>query len=113
MPLTRAERGAVTRAALLRSASKSICELGMHGASIDLITERAGYTKGAFYAHFASKEELFLAMLEEKFAQELERVDATMAGAGQPADEARAAAREFLRYVDRDPDVVQISVDSG
>jgi AcrR family transcriptional regulator len=102
--VTRAQRGAATRAALLRSASKSICELGMHGASIDLITERAGYTKGAFYAHFASKEELFLAMLEEKFAQELERLDTTMVGSGDATDEAREAAGEFLRYVDRDPE---------
>ncbi|HEY5193136.1 MAG TPA: TetR/AcrR family transcriptional regulator [Solirubrobacteraceae bacterium] len=104
MPLTRAERAAATRAALLRSASSSICELGMQGASIDLVAERAGYTKGAFYAHFASKEELFLAMLDERFAQELQRLDATMAGSGEPTDEAREAAGEFLRYVDRDPE---------
>jgi len=101
---TRAERGAATRAALLRSASRSICERGMHGASIDLIAERAGYTKGAFYAHFPSKEALFLVMLEEKFAADLERLEAAMVGAGQPADEARQAAGEFLRYVDRDPE---------
>jgi AcrR family transcriptional regulator len=72
---SRAERGAATRAALLRSASQSICERGMQGASIDLIVERAGYTKGAFYAHFPSKEELFLAMLEEGFAADLERLE--------------------------------------
>ncbi len=76
----------------------------MQGASIDLIAERAGYTKGAFYAHFPSKEELFLAMLEEKFAADLERLEAAMAGSGKPTDEARQAAGEFLHYVDRDPE---------
>jgi AcrR family transcriptional regulator len=76
----------------------------MQGASIDLIAERAGYTKGAFYAHFASKEALFLAMLEEKLAGDLARLEAAMAGSGDPADEARRAAEEFLRYVDRDPE---------
>jgi AcrR family transcriptional regulator len=101
---TRGERQAATRAALLRSASRSICEHGMHGASIDRIAAEAGYTKGAFYANFASKEELFLVILDEKFAAELERLEAAMAGSGEPAEEARRAAEEFLVYVDRDPE---------
>jgi AcrR family transcriptional regulator len=101
---TRPARAAATRAALLRAASHAICERGMHGASIDLIAERAGYTKGAFYAHFASKEALFLAMLEEKLAGDLARLEAAMAGSGDPTDEVRQAASEFLRYVDRDPE---------
>jgi AcrR family transcriptional regulator len=101
---TRGERQAATRAALLRSASRSICEHGMDGASIDRIAAEAGYTKGAFYANFASKEELFLVMLDEKFVAELERLEAAMAGSGEPADEARQAAEEFLIYVDRDPE---------
>jgi AcrR family transcriptional regulator len=76
----------------------------MHGASIDRIAEEAGYTKGAFYANFASKEELFLVMLDEKFAAELERLDAAMVGSGEAADEVRQAAAEFLVYMDRDPE---------
>jgi AcrR family transcriptional regulator len=101
---TRAERGAATRAALLRSASRSICELGMHGASIDLIAARAGYTKGAFYTHFSSKEQLFLVMLEQKFAADLERLKAAMVGVGAATEEARQAAIEFLHYLNRDPE---------
>lgn len=102
--MTRSERQAATRLALLRSASRSICRHGMDGATIDLIAEEAGYTKGAFYANFASKEELFLVMLEEKFAAELERLEAAMGGAGDPAEEARDAAEQFLSYVNSDPD---------
>jgi AcrR family transcriptional regulator len=102
--LTRGERQAATRAALLRSASHSICEHGIQGASIDRIAAQAGYTKGAFYANFASKEELFLVMLDEKFAAELERLEAAMAGSDEPADEARKAAQEFVTYVNRDPE---------
>ena len=71
---SRVQRGEETRAALLRSASRTICEFGMHGASIDRIAADAGYTKGAFYAHFASKEDLFLRMLDEHFATELARL---------------------------------------
>jgi AcrR family transcriptional regulator len=102
--LTRVERQAATRAALLRSASHAICRDGMDGASIDRIAAEAGYTKGAFYANFASKEELFLVVLDEKFAAEIERLEAAMSTPGEPADQARQAAEEFLIYVDRDPE---------
>ena len=101
---SRVERSVQTRAALLRSASRLICELGMHGASIDRIADDAGYTKGAFYAHFASKEDLFLTMLDEHFATELVRLDAVLAGTGDPAEETRAAAEDFLEYIDSDPE---------
>lgn len=101
---TRLERQAATRAALLKAASYTICERGMEGASIDSIAAEAGYTKGAFYANFASKEDMFLAILDEKFDAEMERLEAAMSGAGEPAMEARMAAEEFLTYVDRDPE---------
>jgi AcrR family transcriptional regulator len=101
---TRIERSEETRAALLRSASRLICELGMHGASIDRIAADAGYTKGAFYAHFASKEDLFLVVLDEHFATELARLDVILAGAENPAEEARKAAEDFLAHIDADPE---------
>jgi AcrR family transcriptional regulator len=101
---SRVQRGEETRAALLRSASRTICEFGMHGASIDRIAADAGYTKGAFYAHFASKEDLFLRMLDEHFATELARLDAVLSGTGDPAEEARSAAEDFLEHIDADPE---------
>lgn len=101
---TRSERQAATRASLLRAASHLICGRGMDGASIDRIAAEAGFTKGAFYANFASKEDLFLVMLDEKFAAELERLQDAMAGSGEPAEEARLAAEEFLLNIDRDPE---------
>jgi AcrR family transcriptional regulator len=101
---TRAERQRATRAALLQAATRSICEHGMDGASIDHIAADAGYTKGAFYANFASKEELFLVILDEKFAAEIARLEATMIGSEQPLEEARHAAEDFLAYVVSDPE---------
>ncbi len=102
--LSRVQRGEETRAALLRAASRTICALGMHGASIDRIAAQAGYTKGAFYVHFASKEDLFLTMLDEHFATELARLDAVLSGTGDPAEEARSAAEDFLKHIDADPE---------
>jgi AcrR family transcriptional regulator len=102
--LTRAARQAGTRAALLRSAARLICRHGMHGASIDAIAADAGYTKGAFYANFASKQDLFLTMLEEKFATALADLQEAMPGAGVPQAEAHQAAERFLAYANSDPE---------
>jgi AcrR family transcriptional regulator len=101
---TRAERQAATREALLRSASHEISEHGLDGASIDHIATEAGYTKGAFYANFTSKEDLFLAMLDEKFGTEMRRLEAVLAGGGEAVDVARTAADDLLSYLDRDPE---------
>jgi len=101
---TRAERQAFTRAALLRSASRLICRRGMQGASIDAIAADAGYTKGAFYANFQSKQDLFLAMLDQKFATALADLQAAMPGAGIPEAEAHNAAERFLAYANSDPE---------
>ncbi|MEU7013935.1 TetR/AcrR family transcriptional regulator [Streptomyces sp. NPDC046385] len=54
-----------TRAALLKAALEIFAEHGFHAASIEQICERAGYTRGAYYSNFASKEELFLALFDE------------------------------------------------
>jgi AcrR family transcriptional regulator len=102
--LSRAEKQARTRAALLDSAARTASRLGLDGASIDRIAEDAGYTKGAFYANFKSKEELFLAMLDEKFAAELERLEEVLGGAGEPDEQARRASLGAIRRVSADPD---------
>jgi AcrR family transcriptional regulator len=103
--LTRSERQAATRAALLETAARLFRERGLEGTSIEQIVSAAGYTKGAFYANFASKEDLFLVMLDEKFAAELERMDAALSGGGGvPAEEARNAAEDFIRFAWSDPE---------
>ncbi len=68
--LTREETKARTRQALLKAAAEVFASQGFHGASIDMIAEAAGYTKGAVYAHFANKDELYLALLDEHLSSE-------------------------------------------
>ena len=103
-PKTRRQKQAETRSSLLRSAAKLFCRHGLEGASVDEVAQDAGYTKGAFYSNFKSKEELFLVMLDEKFGSELERIDSLLAGTGEPGDEARDAAQDFVRYINSDPE---------
>lgn len=56
-----------TRAKLVDAAFEVFAEQGFTGASLELICERAGLTRGAFYYNFASKEELFLAVMDREF----------------------------------------------
>jgi AcrR family transcriptional regulator len=96
--LTRREKQQRTRRSLLRAASEVFCRRGLDGASIDEVAQAAGYTKGAFYANFKSKEELFLVMLDERFSEELERLDHLLAGTHEPQEEAAAAAADFINF---------------
>jgi AcrR family transcriptional regulator len=102
--LTRKQKQAKTRSALLDSASKIFCRHGLANASVEQVAEEAGYTKGAFYANFKSKEELFLVMLDEKFSAELERIDRMLAGGDDPGEEAREATEDFMRFSYSDPE---------
>ena len=75
--LTRTQQQAVTRERLLAAAEQVIARHGYGGASIDLITAEAGYSKGAIYSNFASKEAVFLELLRvymERDMAELARI---------------------------------------
>jgi AcrR family transcriptional regulator len=62
------ERTAVTRELLLSAAEQVFARVGYEKAQVEEIAEAAGFSKGALYAHFTSKEELFLALFEAKTA---------------------------------------------
>ena len=76
---------------------------GLDRASIDEIAADAGFTKGAFYANFESKEALFLAMLDERFEQRIGEVEQVWSDGDSPPDQARHSAADFARVVRADP----------
>ena len=53
-------RREATRQRLLDAAAQVFAEVGLATASVEAVCERAGYTRGAFYSNFESKDELFL-----------------------------------------------------
>ncbi len=55
-----------TRRKLLKSARKVFARDGFEAARLEDIASEAGHTRGAFYAHFKSKEDLFFALLEQQ-----------------------------------------------
>lgn len=82
--LTRQESQARTRARLLVSAHQVVARVGYENASIDLIAENAGYSKGAFYSNFSSKEEIFLELLETHASQDVPEITALLEGIDDP-----------------------------
>lgn len=64
--LSRAEQQAQTRAALLEAAARVFVERGFAGASVEAISSQAGFSRGAFYSNFESKEQLFAELLQQR-----------------------------------------------
>lgn len=62
-----------TRDKLFEAAASVFEEQGINAASIEKIAAAAGFTRGAFYSNFASKDELIVAMLEDHVAQTIRR----------------------------------------
>jgi TetR/AcrR family transcriptional regulator, transcriptional repressor for nem operon len=63
-----------TRAGLIEAATELFLEQGLDAPSLDLICERAGYTRGAFYVHFASRDELVGAVIEKSVRELIDAV---------------------------------------
>ncbi len=88
---TRDEQRAQTRSDLLRAAARVFARNGYNGTSVDMVAEAAGYTKGAVYSNFDSKEALFLKLWEDQVANQVRDVAALVA-AHAPEDRATAIA---------------------
>ena len=80
--LTRAGRQAQTRQAKLDAAARVFIRRGFIGSSVEAISEEAGYTRGAFYSNFESKEQLFAELLQQR-AYGVYREMAEQAAAGK------------------------------
>lgn len=63
-----------TRQRLLDAALEVFAEQGVHAAPIEVIAERAGFSRGAFYSNFESKFELFFALAQREHDLRLERL---------------------------------------
>lgn len=101
--LTQAERKQRTRANLVATARSVFLERGLHGASLDEIAERAGYSKGAVYSNFAGKDELFLAVLDAQFEQRARVLADVVLDEERLEDSYRAVARSMVAADEDEP----------
>src|ERR1035438_6893109 len=71
-------RSELTRARLIQSAKKIFARDSFEAAKLEEIAADAGYTRGAFYANFKSKEDLFFVLLEREVSSRIEKVRSKM-----------------------------------
>ncbi|CAM2746085.1 TetR family transcriptional regulator [Skermania piniformis] len=121
---TRERRLSHTRSLLLDAAEQVFAEKGFTPATLDDIADTAGYTKGAIYAHFETKEDLFLEVCDRHWRRYFETfvdvlADTARVGQAELDEVARrwrelsvergpgqaALGLEFLLYLARNPDV--------
>jgi AcrR family transcriptional regulator len=105
----RSVRKAQTRARLLEAAARVYARAGFGGATLDEVAAEAGYTKGAVYSHFGSKENLLVALMEEHLAEEIaEQIEVFEA---TPAERPVAGAARFMERLDADPDPFRLFIE--
>jgi AcrR family transcriptional regulator len=93
-------RRRATRDRVLEAASEVFAERGFHGASVEDICERAGFTRGAFYSNFASKDDLVLALSTRQMERVVERITA----AARTEDSPEAVLAAVLAALADEPD---------
>jgi AcrR family transcriptional regulator len=93
---TQHERSRTTRAALSASARVLFAEQGFAGTNRDDIAAGAGVTRGALYHHFATKEAVFRAVVEELEQELVARVVMAAEGVTDPGEQLRAGCLAFL-----------------
>ncbi|MEE6175315.1 TetR/AcrR family transcriptional regulator [Mycobacterium sp. 050134] len=70
--LSRTEQREQTRQRLVEAAGRVFCRVGFEAAPIDVIADEAGFSRGAFYSNFDSKDELFLELIRHHLDEEIE-----------------------------------------
>jgi AcrR family transcriptional regulator len=95
--LTRAERRERTREELIAAAERLFIARGFHATSVDEIALEAGYTKGAVYFNFESKEDLFFAVYERRADRAVAEYERAIREAGPVGGSERLAVRAARR----------------
>lgn len=78
VPNKHQQRTEATRRKLLKSARRIFAREGFEAARIEDIAAETGYTRGAFYAHFKSKEDVFFALLEQQVKEHVQKIRALL-----------------------------------
>ena len=109
--MTREESRQLTRRRLIDAAANVFAQRGYRHASVEEIASRAGYTIGALYSNFSGKDEVLLALLEREVARIADRIVAAARTEDDSADKLRAAAREWMAFLDEEPELFVLMVE--
>lgn len=96
---TRAEKNAATTTALLDAAAQTFAEHGFEATTMDEIAERVGLSKGALYYRYKTKEDLFIALLDERCKTYVRQLEEVVGDSATPTGGWAAMAEQFLAVV--------------
>jgi AcrR family transcriptional regulator len=103
-------RTAATQQRLLAAAETVFARDGFEAARLEDIAALAGYTRGAFYAHFEGKEDIFFALLEQWVAERIAEVNAVLEKEKSPQARLRAL-RDHYMHSRKDRRLVLLSLE--
>lgn len=93
------QRTEATRRALLEAARRIFARDGFEASRIEDIASATGHTRGAFYAHFSSKEDLFFALLEQDAGERLRVLGAVLEKYPSPEQRLQALRKYYVERV--------------
>ncbi|SEE98408.1 transcriptional regulator, TetR family [Burkholderia sp. WP9] len=102
--LSREESRLQTRTHLLAAAKRLFVERGFGATSLRDIAAEAGYTQGAFYSNFASKEELFVELMRERSKAQVGDIARTLSDPSASADDILSALEVWAQTLDAEPE---------
>ena len=108
--LTREESRERTRERLLEAARVAVARNGYDGTSVADIAEAAGYSKGAFFSNFESKEALLLELLRRHKEQDIAALGRILGGADRGKDAASALDR-YLKDLSGDAGWARLDIE--
>jgi AcrR family transcriptional regulator len=104
--LTREQSKANTRERLLAAARSAFAESGFHGASVEEIASRAGFSTGALYSNFDGKEDLFLVLMERAIDEHAAEIARAVAERPTVSERAAGGARQWMAMIEREPELL-------
>src|SRR5438876_2227876 len=104
--LTREQSKANTRERLLGAARSVFARSGFHGASVEEIASRAGFSTGALYSNFDGKEDLFLVLMEREIAERAREIAEAVVRRTSVAERAAGGARVWMAMIEREPELL-------
>jgi AcrR family transcriptional regulator len=93
---------AETRHQLLDAAARVFARRGLHGTSVEEVSEEAGFSRGALYSNFKSKEDLFLALWEERIERRRRELRDVIENSDDPGAGLEAAAADIVEVLGRE-----------
>ncbi|VAW99779.1 hypothetical protein MNBD_GAMMA22-2926 [hydrothermal vent metagenome] len=110
--MTKRLKPAERRASILAVAKVLFADRGYHGVSVDEIAKRLAVSPAVLYQHFDSKEQLYVAVLDEIAGQRENYVEAALAGPDDFGSVLLRMAHVYANSIERDPDYLKMEMHS-